>query len=170
VKGAAGVFGIHLGLEVGHGGMAAFGVAGSPLYEEAYGEAAEHAQNPDGVGVTHAASVFVGGGVEALMETILDAPVVAGGEQPLGGVHLVGIPTGQPPNGFGLVRPQVAVQLGHLRDMRKAGLLRRRRASVELPAFVAAAVAFLAPGHRRTRRLRGKKPPERRRTGNARFV
>jgi len=61
------VFGTHMGVEIGHGGVLAFRIAGTPFGEETDGQPAEHPQDPDGVAVADAALIFVEGSVETLM-------------------------------------------------------------------------------------------------------
>ena len=61
------VFGAHFGLEVGHGGVPALGVAGTPFGEETDRQAAEHPQDPNAVSVSDTALIFVGGRIETLM-------------------------------------------------------------------------------------------------------
>jgi len=129
------VFGAHFGLEVGHGGVLAFGVAGTPLSEETDRQAAEHPQDPDRIAVSDAALIFVGRGVEPLMKAALYAPILPVGLQPLSRIQALRIPAGQHPDGFGFMFPDVAVQLRGLCDMREASLLRGGRLRVNLAAF-----------------------------------
>ena len=150
--------------------MASFRVTRAPLGEQADREAAEQAQDPDGVAVADAAVVLAGGGIEALVQAAFDTPVLPIGLEPLLGVEAVGFAAGQQPNGFGLVRADMPVELGGLRDMREADLLRRGRAGVNLSAFATAAVAFLAPSHGLCHGPRGKNPPRWRGTGSAPFA
>lgn len=164
------MFSAHVGVEVSHGGVDTFGVAGAPFDEEADGETAEHAKDPDGVSVSDTAEVFVGGCIESLMEAVFDDPVFAVGGQPLGGVEIRRFAAGQQPDGFGVVGSDMAVELGGLLGVREADPFRRHRPGMDLPAFPAPAVAFVAPSHGGRRRLRGKRPPERQRRASGRFV
>jgi len=104
----AGLRGVHVGVEVGHGDMPTLGVAGTPLGLETDGQAPEHAQHPDGVTVTHAALVFVGRGIQTLMDAPLDAPVLAIDPQEGLRQQVLGTATGQEPDGFGLVLAEKA--------------------------------------------------------------
>ncbi len=49
----------HGGLEVGGGLVFGFGVLAAPLDEEAVGQAAEHAEDPQAVGVANPAAIIV---------------------------------------------------------------------------------------------------------------
>ena len=168
-QGEAGVFLAHIAVEVGHRRVFSFRVSGAPFGEEADRQAAKHAQDPDAVAVADSALIFAQGGVEALMESALDAPVRAAGPQPLRRVQLVCVEAAQQPDRLGFVSADVAVQLRRLRDVRKADLLRRGRAGVDLAAFPSSAVELVAPGHGRRHGPRGKKPPEWRQTSCAGF-
>lgn len=79
----------HGGLEVSGGFEVGFGLVATPLHKEAVGQAAEHAQNPQGLGPTYPAAVVVEGNVQALMEAIFNPPPLAVGLQPVRGIELV---------------------------------------------------------------------------------
>ena len=156
---AASVFSAVGAMEVGHGGVAAFGVGSVPVSEEADGQAAEHAEHPDAIAIAHAAVVFTQRSVQTLVQSALDSPVLTVGLQPLGGVQARGCATGDQPNDLGPMRADVSVQLRDLGDMREAHLFRRSRLAVQLPALPPAPIAFVAPSHGRRAGLRGKKRP-----------
>ena len=158
-EGAAGVIGAVDAVEIGHGGVAAFGVGGPPVSEQTDGQATEHAQDPDAVAGAHAAVVFAQRGVEALVQSTLDTPVLTVGLQPLGGIETGGIAAGQQPDRLGTMVADVAVQLGDLGDMREAHLLGAGHAAVQLPALTPAAIAFRGPCLGRRVGLRGKTRP-----------
>ena len=159
-----------MGLEVGLGGAVSFGIARAPFGEEADGEPPEHAENPDSVAVADAAQVFVERGVEPLMETAFDTPVLADGVKPLGRVHLTRRAAGDQVDRLGFVGAEVTSESGDLLDMREAGHFRGGRLGVNLPSFPLAAIHLVGRGKRRRQGLRGKRPPAWRRSACARFV
>lgn len=121
----------HRGVEVGQRGPFALGVAGFPFFENADGQAAEHAQHPHGSGGANAAKVLVGRGIEALMEPRFNAPILTLGREPLRRAQLVHRPTGQNPDRLRPMLPELAVQLPRLGRRREADLFRRHRTGLQ---------------------------------------
>jgi hypothetical protein len=62
----------------------------APMHEEAVAQAAEHAHEADASGISNAAMVVVVGNIQALVQTIFDAPVSPIQVQPLLGVEAFG--------------------------------------------------------------------------------
>ena len=168
--GRYGVFRTHGGLEIGHGGVLALRVAGTPFGEEADHQTAEHSQDPDGVAITDAALIFVGRRVKTLMEATLDAPILTDALQPLPRVQALWRKAAEQLHCLGLVFAEMAIQLCDLLDMWEADLLSGGRLGMNLAAFAPPPVQFVSPSHRRVDRLRGKNPPAWRRNVRGVFV
>lgn len=164
------MFGRHIGVEVGHGGVLAFWISGTPFSEQADRQTAEHTQNPNAVAVADTALIFVGRRIQALMEAALDAPILTDAFQPLLRVQTLRRKAADQMDRLGLMFADMAIELGNLLDMREADLLRGGRLRMNLSAFQTFAVDLLGPGHCRSDRLRGKKPPEWRRNACGAFV
>ena len=165
------VLGRHFGMKVCHGSPLAFFIAGTPFGEEADGQTSEHAQDPDSVTVTDTAIVFVGGGVEPLMEAAFDAPILADRLKPLDRVQLFRRTAADQAHRFWLMFTDVAIELCNLFDVREAGTFRGCRLCANLPTFPSAAIDLVGPGQRGCHGLREKKPPVwRRRSGCVKFA
>ena len=158
--GVAGLFGIHIGVEIRQGGIAPFGIGTFPFGEEADGQTTEHAQDPYAVSVADATSVFVGGNVEALMKAVLNAPVLPGGHEPLCRIEAFRFPAGELKDGFRCTQAEMAVDPCNLRNVWKANPFGIRRFRKDLSTFPAALVLLVAIGLVGCGRLRGKNPPE----------
>ena len=158
------MFSTHGGLEIGHGGVLAVRVAGTPFGEETDRQAAEHTQDPHGVAIADAALIFVGRGVEALVETCFDAPILTDALQPLLRRQAPWREATEQMHRLGFVFTEVAIELCDLLDMGEADLFSGGRLGMDLAALPSAPIQFLGPRHRRAARLRGKKPPAWRRS------
>jgi len=81
--GGSEVFFAHGGLEISKGFQVTLGLASSPFHEEAYGQATEHTEDPQAVGIAHAAAIIVQGNVQPLVQSIFDGPALPVGGQPI---------------------------------------------------------------------------------------
>ena len=68
------------GLEIGRGDMVWASLVATPLHEEAIAQAQHHCENQHSVVVAHPAAVVVVGDIQALMQTVLNAPVHPGSD------------------------------------------------------------------------------------------
>ncbi len=153
MEGMALVVEAHGIVEVAQGRLGAFGALGAPVHEEADAQTAKEAEEAHGVAVAHAALVFLGGDVEALVEPVFDAPARAVELEPAGGGEPCGLGAGEQVDGFRLAGAGVALEHGSLRRGGKAGLLRGDWLGLEGARFRAAFIAFA--GLRPSRRRRG---------------
>ena len=94
----------------------------APVQEETVAEAAEHADDPHGLGQVHATLVVAVRDVQALVPAAFDAPGGAVELQPPGGVQLCGQEAGDQRDRFRGVLAQVATQA---RDLLNAGKVHR---------------------------------------------
>lgn len=158
------MFGTHGGVEIGHGGVLALRVAGTPCGEETDRQAAEHTQNPHGVAIADAALIFVGRGIEALVEPRFDAPIRTDALQPVLRGQALWREATEQIHRLGLVFPEMAIELCDLLDMGETDLFSGGRLGMDLTALPPAPIQFLGPRHPRGARQRGKKPPAWRRS------
>ena len=158
------MFSTHGRLEIGHGGVLAVRVTRPPFGEETDRQSAEHTQHPDGVAIANAALIFVGRGVEALVETCFNAPILTDALQPLLRRQAPRREAAEQMHRLGFVFTEMAIELCDLLDMGEADLFSGGRLGMDLAALPPAPIQFLGPRHRRAARLRGKKPPAWRRS------
>ena len=158
-------------MEIGQGGFGTFGIFSTPVHEQADADAAEHAQHPDGVAMTHAAAIFISTDIQALVQAGFHAPITALGLQPLLGPERLGRAAGQQVLQIGFVAQALAQQGGALLGGRKAGLLGVDGLSAERAGFPPAPVLFLgARPVGRQRHRRGKKAARLRAVFGSRFA
>jgi hypothetical protein len=62
----------------------------SPVHEEADDQAAQHAEDPQSIGVADAAPVVIEGDIQALVGAVFNSPTLSVGFEPLRGRELVG--------------------------------------------------------------------------------
>jgi hypothetical protein len=127
-------------VKVAEGGFRAFGMLPAPMHEEAHAQAAEHAQQVNGIAVAHAAFVFLRGHIQALVEAVLDAPTLTIELQPAGGLEALWRCTAEQVDSFRLAGADLPMQDGGLSCGREADLLRVDALALEganfLPAFI----------------------------------
>lgn len=75
----------HFFVEVGQGSLSPFEVLRAPVHEDTHTDAAEHAQDPDGVALAHPAAILVGADIQTLVQSGFAAPIIALLVQPLAG-------------------------------------------------------------------------------------
>ena len=71
------------GLEIGCGDMVWAPLISTPLHEEAIAQAQHHSENQHSVVVAHPAAVVIVGDIQALMQTVLNAPGIPVQTQPV---------------------------------------------------------------------------------------
>ena len=108
------MFCIHGGEEVGGGFVVRFFLPTAPMHKQTVAEAAEHSGNTHGRGKADPAQIIEMRDVQALVQTIFDAPGAAVFLEPLAGVELSGKETGHQGHGFGAMMAQVSAEQGHL--------------------------------------------------------
>ncbi len=89
-QGAAGVFGGHEGGEVGGGFLAGFALMGTPMHEEAVGQAGEDAMDVECIGCAQPALVVAARDIEPGMEAGLNIQMAAVEIEPSGGIEALG--------------------------------------------------------------------------------
>jgi len=151
-------------MEVWEGGFGTRWQSVSPFDEEADGEPAEHGEHPKGIAMAHAAFVFIGADIEALMEAALDAPALAIEVKPFLGVEALDRRAGEQMHRFWLAMADLAAQDRRLRRRGKTDRFGGHFTGFDGAPFVAAFVFLmrLSPNHRRVSRLagpRGERPP-----------
>ena len=87
---------------------------GGPFHEEAVGNAAEHAQDPHGVGALHAAAIIIVRDVQSLVQPVFDTPTLTVELQPLFGGKRGGRCAGNEHDLFGFPALGLAEQAGDL--------------------------------------------------------
>jgi hypothetical protein len=75
----------HGRLEIGQRLVPGLWMACAPVHEKADHQTAEHAEDPEAIGVAHPATVIIERDVQALVGAVLNAPTLAIGPQPLWG-------------------------------------------------------------------------------------
>jgi len=73
----------HGGLEVCERLMLWLALSRPPLGEEADDQASEHSQDPQGIGATNSAAIFIKRYIQALVGSVLDSPSHAIGCEPV---------------------------------------------------------------------------------------
>jgi len=63
-------------------------IAFPPFAKETDRQSSKHAQNPAGIAVPDARAIFLGRDIQSLVKTVLDAPVLALGPEPGGGIEV----------------------------------------------------------------------------------
>lgn len=149
-EGAALVVESHGIVKIAQGGWVALGALSAPVHEEADAEAAKEAEDVDGIAMAHAALVFLGRDIEALMQPVFDPPAGAVELEPALGAEPLGGGAGEQVHGFGLACAGVALQHGGLRGGGKSGLLGGDRRRLEGARFGAPFISFprLRPAQR----------------------
>ena len=93
------------GLEIVRGDMVWASLVATPLHEEAIAQAQHHCENQHSVVVAHPAAVVVVGDIQALMQTVLNAPGIPVQTQPVCRIQSPRLNTGnerqQPDSGQG---------------------------------------------------------------------
>ena len=136
------MFQAHFLVEIGQGGLGPLGVLTAPVHEEAYGEAAEHTQDPDGVALADAAAILVGADVQTLVQSGFDAPIIALPRQPLAGGQAFGLAAGQQILRVGLIAQALSQNDGALGRARKTGLFRVNGCGAKRADFVATPIGL----------------------------
>ena len=157
-QGCPAVFLRHGGLEIGRGLVLGVGLAGAPFQAQTVAQTAKHAHDPQTRRLADAATVVVLRDVQALVQTIFDAPVNAIKTEPCLGVEQVGWGTGQQADFLVFATGSLTEQARGLGDQGKGRLFGRHGLGHHRAAFVAALVLFdrAALGGRGV--LRGKNP------------
>jgi hypothetical protein len=119
---------------------------------------AQDAQNGDGDGMTHPASIFPAADIQPIMSAVLNAPVLAGQLQQARRIGLVRAQTGNDPNRFHFLPAALeladALQPRQLHNVRKAHLFGRDRHHPDAAPLDSAVALF------NLEQLRGKNLPE----------
>jgi len=129
----------HGGLKVGGRQIFRMRLVRAPLYEEAVADAPEQPGDKHGVRMANPAIIVVLGNVQTLVQAVFDAaktrPIKL---QPLPGVELCGLGTGNEANVFRLAALGLAQQASGLRGQRETNLLRSDRLGPDRAAHVMA--------------------------------
>jgi hypothetical protein len=147
------MFQAHFFVEIGQGRLGPFGVKAAPVHEKAHADAAEHAQQPDGVAMAHTAAILVGAHVQTLVQSGFDAPITTLHIQPLASVQAFGLAAGQQVLRFGLLAQALSENDRALGRPWKTGVFRVNGCRAQSANFFAAPI-LLPPRVRPTRRQR----------------
>lgn len=139
------------------GALACSGLVPRPLPVFALHGSAHDAQDGRGHRTSHPAAVFAGADIQAVMQAVFDAPILAGQLEQAGGVGLLGAQAGDEPDRLHLLFAALefadAIQSRHLQDVGKAPL--RGCGVLDLDAAPLNAPVSVAD----LQKLRGKNPP-----------
>ena len=141
----------HRGLKIGEVFVVGFALPPAPFREQAQGQAAQHAQNPQAIGTAHAAVVVVERHIQPLMAPVFDPPAFAVGLQPLARREFGGGQIGEQAHRLIRAPGALAGQLGGLCGEGEAEGLGGDRAGFQRAALRRAFVLFhgARPGGRR---------------------
>lgn len=156
-KAPALIFQRHLVMEVREA-EAFFGVWIFPFTEKTDRQTAKHAQDPDGILVSDAAAILLCGDIQALMESIFDAPILALEFEPVRSRKVWA--AGEGINGFGFSSGGLAVKCADLSCGRKSNLFRSYGTGAQGTRFLTPTIFFMSLSAILRRGSRGKKPPE----------
>ena len=153
------MFGVHSGEKIAGCFMLRFGLAASPVHEEAVAESAKHAHHPHRPGFPDSALIVQVGNVQALMQSAFDAPSGPVISKPLLRVELGWGQTGNQSHCFRPVVTQVAAEQSDLFDAGQIDLFGSSWERTQGPDFELPFVELTRPGQGRRRVLREKKAP-----------
>lgn len=125
------------------GGSAA---CGAPLHINADGNPPEHAQHPDTRIALHPAAVIVVGDIQALVQTVFNAPPLAIELEPQAWTQPLGRGTGDQGHFFVLSSGALAHQARHLGGQGKADVLCVRQGGANGAVFIPAFILVLRSG------------------------
>ena len=125
----------HGGLEVSERLMLWLAMTLAPLRKEADDQAPEHSQDPQGIGATNAAAIFIEGYIQALMSPGLDPPSHAIGFEPLCCVQSLDWQVCDKSNGFVFAPEVLPCQQSGLSREGKADVLGRNAAASQRAAL-----------------------------------
>lgn len=117
------VFAGHEGVEIGGGDVIGTALVAAPLDKEAVGQATEHAQEEQGLGLLNATAVIIEGNIQSLVEAAFDAPALAVELEPLAGVEAFGGQTGNERDFLVLAAAALPQEPGGLSGEGKANIL-----------------------------------------------
>ena len=141
------MFQAHFLVKISQGGLGAFWVQTSPAHKEAHGDASKNAQYPRGIGIANAAAIFIGAGIQSLVQSAFNAPIVALIFLPLGGAQAAGFAAAQQVLDVGFFSQAFSQDDRALCGGWKAGLLGADGDGAKGPGFNAPAILF--PGSMR---------------------
>ena len=136
------MFQAHFLVEIAQGGLGAPGVLTAPVHEEAYGDAAKHAQDPGGVAMADSDAILVGADVQTLMQSRFDAPIIALPRQPLVGGQALGLAAAQQVLRIRMLAQALSQNEGALGRSRKTGLFRVNDRGAKSADFCAAPIGL----------------------------
>jgi len=160
----------HIAVKVSQRSPLAFWITRAPFNEQTDCQAPKHTKNQHGVWRTHSASVFIGRHIQTLVCAIFNSPILAISLQPLSGIHLIGRPTADQIDRFGLMFSDFPVHAGRLRREWKTHRLRIYHFAAQITFFPPTPIPLLAARTDERTVLRGKKPPGWRQTGSESLI
>ncbi len=135
-----------------------FAMTRAPLREEADDQAPEHSQDPQGIGATNSAAIFIKRHIQALMSPVLDCPGHAIGFEPVCCGQSFGWQVGDEPDGFVLASNVLPCQQSGLSSEGKANVLGCNGAALQRAALGNALILLEGAGLGKRRNQRGKNP------------
>ena len=147
------------GLGIGCGDMVRAALISTPLHEEAIAQAQHHSENQHRVVVAHPAAVVVVGDIQALMQTVLNAPIIPVQTQPVCRIESRGLDTGDQRYQFAFAAMGLAQQQSGLFGQWEADLFSADWRGDNTAAFFAAFVDFLHASLGGCRLMRGENRP-----------